>query len=78
MISFVPFAFSYQTDYPDDFPKFVLSIGEVSLGTEPSSLFQVAIFTDEVNYIIEWDLLYISLLQRAIYEFRHRNDLNDE
>ena len=65
MISFVPFALSIQNELPKDFPKFVLSFGEVALGGRPAALLQFSYWSDEEGFGLGGDFLYLSLLWEA-------------
>lgn len=71
MISFVPFALSFQTELPSQFPKFVLSLGEIALGGNPAALFQVSYWSDEEGFDIGGDILWLSPVINA---WRNRLD----
>ena len=62
MISLVLFAISIQNELPKEFPKFVLSIGEVAFFTTPAALLQLSYWKDEEGYGIGGDFLWLSLL----------------
>lgn len=65
MVSFVPFAISYQDELPKEFPKFVFSLGEIAFFTTPAALLQFSYWRDEEGIGLGGDFLWLSLVWEA-------------